>query len=168
MQIPLKLAWALTVHKSQGATLDKVKVDLNGCFSPGQCYVALSRAKSTAGLQITGFTEDTVKTHPMAIAFHDALTAGTLDTFLQTVPRWFEPLLPSQKSGTHATTTTTTSSEPTMRPVIDPNWLALFQSSVVFRKWTCSLSATQPTTSKISPTAAQAASADMMADASLA
>lgn len=118
MQVPLKLAWALTVHKSQGATLDKVKVDLNGCFSPGQCYVALSRAKSTAGLQITGFTNDSVKTHPMAIAFHDALTAGTLDAFLQTVPRWFEPLLVSCK---------------------DPNWRALFECSAVFRKWMASL-----------------------------
>jgi ATP-dependent DNA helicase PIF1 len=114
MQVPLKLAWALTVHKSQGATLDKVKVDLNGCFSPGQCYVALSRAKSTAGLQITGFTDDTVKTHPLAIAFHDALTAGTLDEFLQSVPRWFEPVL---QSG------------------VDPNWRVLFESAKVFRGW---------------------------------
>jgi ATP-dependent DNA helicase PIF1 len=114
MQVPLKLAWALTVHKSQGATLDKVKVDLNGCFSPGQCYVALSRAKSTAGLQITGFTDDTVKTHPLAIAFHDALTAGTLDEFLQSVPRWFEPVM---QSG------------------VDPNWRVLFESAKVFRGW---------------------------------
>ena len=115
MQVPLKLAWALTVHKSQGATLDKVKVDLNGCFSPGQCYVALSRAKSTAGLQITGFTEDAVKTHPLAIAFHDALTAGVLDAFMQaSVPLWFEPVL---QSG------------------VDPNWRALFESSEVFGGW---------------------------------
>jgi ATP-dependent DNA helicase PIF1 len=119
MQVPLKLAWALTVHKSQGATLDKVKVDLNGCFSPGQCYVALSRAKSSAGLQIIGFTKETVKTHPIAIAFHDALTAGTLDVFLQTVPRWFEPVL-------HGGT-------------IDPNWRALFESSVIFQKWAMSV-----------------------------
>lgn len=115
MQVPLKLAWALTVHKSQGSTLDRVKVDLNGCFSPGQCYVALSRAKSTAGLQITGFTEDAVKTHPLAIAFHDALTAGVLDSFMKTsVPFWFEPVL---QSG------------------VDPNWRALFESSEVFLGW---------------------------------
>jgi ATP-dependent DNA helicase PIF1 len=115
IQVPLRLAWALTMHKSQGATLDRVKVDLHGCFSVGQCYVALSRAKTTAGLQITGFTPATVKTHPLAIAFHDALTAGTVDAFLQAVPLWFEPVL--QTSG------------------IDPNWRALFESSPTFRGW---------------------------------
>jgi ATP-dependent DNA helicase PIF1 len=115
VQVPLKLAWALTMHKCQGDTLDKVQVDLTGCFSPGQCYVALSRAKATSGLQITGFTKDTVKTHPLAIAFHDALTAGTVDAFLSTVPRWFDPLL---QAG------------------VDPNWRSLFESSKVFRKWT--------------------------------
>jgi ATP-dependent DNA helicase PIF1 len=114
VQVPLKLAWALTVHKCQGDTLDKVRVDLNGCFAPGQCYVALSRAKSTAGLQITGFTDDAVRTHPLAIAFHDALTAGTVDAFLAAVPRWFDPVL---QSG------------------VDPNWRALFESSKVFRAW---------------------------------
>jgi ATP-dependent DNA helicase PIF1 len=133
MQVPLKLAWALTVHKSQGATLDKVKVDLNGCFSPGQCYVALSRAKSTSGLQITGFTKDAVKTHPLAIAFHDALTAGTMHEFMQTksMPFWFEPVLllqqQSKKKEEAAGATTTT---------IDPNWRALFESAKVFHQWT--------------------------------
>ncbi len=41
--MPLRLAWALTVHKSQGATLDRVRVDLAGCFAPGQ---ALARARA--------------------------------------------------------------------------------------------------------------------------
>jgi hypothetical protein len=60
---------------------------------PGQCYVALSRARTTAGLQIAGFTDSAVKTHPLALAFHDAPTAGTVDAFLVTVPRWFAPVL---------------------------------------------------------------------------
>ena len=140
MQVPLKLAWALTVHKSQGATLDKVKVDLNGCFSPGQCYVALSRAKSTSGLQITGFTKDAVKTHPLAIAFHDALTAGTMHEFMQTksMPFWFEPVLQQQKKKSATTTAT-----PATATTIDPNWHALFESSKVFNKWTSSRSSRQ-------------------------
>lgn len=53
-QIPLSPAWALSVHKSQGMTLTRVKVDLSKAFSEGQVYVALSRATSLQGLKVVG------------------------------------------------------------------------------------------------------------------
>lgn len=56
-QVPLRLAWAITVHKSQGMTLDGAVVDLSGSFVPGQGYVALSRVRSVSDLTIMGYNE---------------------------------------------------------------------------------------------------------------
>ncbi|KAG8881443.1 hypothetical protein FRB97_009569 [Tulasnella sp. 331] len=63
-QFPLILAWAMSIHKSQGQTLDRVKVDLTRIFEKGQAYVALSRATSLQGLQVLGFDRNKVLAHP--------------------------------------------------------------------------------------------------------
>ncbi len=56
-QLPLKLAWALTIHKSQGMTISYAEVNLADAFAFGQVYVALSRATSLSSLLIKSFDE---------------------------------------------------------------------------------------------------------------
>ena len=75
-QLPLKLAWALTVHKSQGMTLSRAELMLDGAFDYGQVYVALSRVRSLAGTWLSGadITQRVVKAHPAVLAFHGEQT----------------------------------------------------------------------------------------------
>jgi len=69
---PMRLAWALTIHKSQGLTLDNVEIDLTKGFACGQAYVALSRLKSLDGLALTDAIDPSVvKADPEIVNFYE-------------------------------------------------------------------------------------------------
>lgn len=74
VQVPLILAYAISIHKAQGQTLDRVRVDLGRVFEKGQAYVALSRATSQAGLQVLRFDARKVQAHPRVAEFYRSLS----------------------------------------------------------------------------------------------
>lgn len=63
-QIPLRLAWAITVHKSQGISLDSAVMDLSDVFEYGQGYVALSRVRTLSGIYLFGLNQKSLQVHP--------------------------------------------------------------------------------------------------------
>jgi len=91
-QIPLRLAWAITIHKSQGMSLDNALIDLSRTFSYGMGYVALSRVRTLDGISLVGFNVDSLKVDPQVLeqdqelkneSFHNELMFKKLDKFEQ-------------------------------------------------------------------------------------
>jgi ATP-dependent DNA helicase PIF1 len=71
--MPIRLAYALSIHKSQGITLDAAEIDLgDSIFEYGQAYTALSRVKSLDALRLTAFSRRVFRTHPDVVAFYEA------------------------------------------------------------------------------------------------
>ena len=76
-QLPLRLAWAITVHKSQGMTLDAAEVDLSKSFVEGMGYVALSRVRSLAGLKLMGLNKMALKVNKAALELDKKLRSAS-------------------------------------------------------------------------------------------
>jgi ATP-dependent exoDNAse (exonuclease V) alpha subunit len=72
-QVPLRLAWAITVHKSQGMSLDAVEVDLSKSFEKGMGYVALSRVRTLGGLKLLGINNMALQVHEEVLEFDQEL-----------------------------------------------------------------------------------------------
>lgn len=77
-QVPLRLAWAITVHKSQGMSLDAVEVDLSKSFEPGMGYVALSRARTLKGLTLLGLNKMALQVHDKILEFDKELRHNSM------------------------------------------------------------------------------------------
>jgi ATP-dependent exoDNAse (exonuclease V) alpha subunit len=73
IQYPLRLAWAITIHKSQGMSLDAIEVDLSRSFEKGMGYVALSRVRSLEGLNLVGINENALQVSSEVAKFNKDL-----------------------------------------------------------------------------------------------
>ncbi len=114
-QVPLRLAWAITIHKSQGMTLDAAEIDLGDAFEPGMGYVALSRVRSLDGLKLMNLNEIALKVHPKILEqdkIFKASSAAVTD-YLQSLSEeqkiecYKEPVVGSKVKVKNKKTTTT-------------------------------------------------------------
>lgn len=88
-QYPLCLAWALTIHKIQGATMAMAEMDLgNAIFEYGQTYVALSRIQTLDGLYLSAFHPQRIKANPKVRAFYDSIHMNTMQSVEEMTVDW--------------------------------------------------------------------------------
>jgi hypothetical protein len=73
VQLPLRLAWAITIHKSQGMSLDSAEIDLSKTFTYGMGYVALSRVRTLNGIRLVGLSENSLSVDPNVLELDEKL-----------------------------------------------------------------------------------------------
>lgn len=98
-QIPLRLAWAITIHKSQGMSLDCAEIDLSKAFTEGMGYVALSRVRTLDGLTLTGLNSMALRVHKDISQFDVGLREHSKTTSQQLAKRQKETI---KKIKTHS------------------------------------------------------------------
>lgn len=93
---PVTLAWATTIHKAQGASLDSLIADLSSLWEPGQAYVAMSRVRSGAGLRIERWSASSIRAEPLVTNFYDSL-ASEMERYVPRPFFAFEALEPERE-----------------------------------------------------------------------
>lgn len=88
-QIPLSLAWAISIHKSQGMTIDWLNVNLKGCFAPGQAYVACSRGRGLHQMTVENFHVSEIRTSEIVKRFYDSFQ----NNIPFKIPTWADKLV---------------------------------------------------------------------------
>lgn len=88
-QLPLRLAWAITIHKSQGMSLDSAEIDLSRAFTPGMGYVALSRVRSLDGVYLKGINNTALAMHPEIFTFDKQLKQSSREVAEHTLDEEF-------------------------------------------------------------------------------
>lgn len=91
VQIPLTLSWAMSIHRAQGQSLDHVRIDLQGIFTEGQTYTAISRGRTQYGIQLVNFSSAAVRTDSNALSYVNGIP--TAENLLKPakISDWFDP-----------------------------------------------------------------------------
>ncbi|TSC70894.1 MAG: AAA ATPase [Parcubacteria group bacterium Gr01-1014_46] len=97
-QLPLRLAWAITVHKSQGMSLDSMEVDLSKSFVKGMGYVALSRVRSLEGMKLLGFNDMSLLVDPEVLEMDKKFRELSVDAVNDLKELSREQILEAQKA----------------------------------------------------------------------
>lgn len=98
-QVPLRLAWAITIHKSQGMTLDAAEMDLGDTFEPGMGYVALSRVRTLNGLKLLNLNEMALRVHPKILLQDEIFQLSSFE-----LERYHQNLSEAEKENSQSTT----------------------------------------------------------------